>query len=36
MSSIEKSCDTCDRQEECSGNDSGIYPCPDYIEEELK
>lgn len=29
---IEKdSCLTCDRQESCAGNDSGIFPCPDFI-----
>ena len=34
MNIIEKSCETCNRQEECEGNDSGRHPCPDYIEEE--
>lgn len=27
-----RSCKTCDRYQECAGNDSGVYPCPDYIE----
>jgi len=24
-------CKTCDRDEDCAGNDSGIFPCPDYV-----
>jgi len=30
---IEKSCRTCDHDQGCGGNDSGIFPCPDYIDK---
>jgi hypothetical protein len=37
---LEKSCKTCDHDEACGGNDSGIFPCPDYVdkkpEEEIR
>lgn len=29
----DKSCNVCDRLESCSGNDSGIFPCPDFISK---
>jgi len=34
-----KSCNNCRWNDDCGGNDSGIYPCPDYVriqEESLK
>jgi len=30
-----RSCKTCDRDKNCAGNDSGRYPCPDYIEMKI-
>lgn len=27
-----KSCKNCKNDEECAGNDSGIFPCPYYEE----
>jgi len=32
----EKSCKDCDRYEACMGNDSGIFPCPDFIDKEAE
>jgi hypothetical protein len=28
-----KSCKDCDRDETCAGNDSGIFPCPDFVDK---
>ena len=28
---MEKSCEECDRNDNCAGNDSGISPCQDFI-----
>jgi hypothetical protein len=28
-----KSCKNCKRVENCAGNDSGIFPCPDYKKQ---
>ncbi len=28
-----KSCKDCDRYEACAGNDSGKFPCPDFIDK---
>jgi len=25
-----KSCENCDKSEKCAGNDSGVFPCPDF------
>ena len=31
---MERSCEECDRNDNCAGNDSGFSPCTDFIQSK--
>lgn len=29
-------CEECNRNENCAGNESGIFPCPDFVSKDCR